>query len=81
MKEVTREGVPEAVMAFVESLKPKPVETGAKHYSFVIEIAYWSGRYEVSRRFCERDRSSIPAYFHPDNLVPTLRYIKGSSLE
>jgi hypothetical protein len=23
------------VMAFVESLKPKPVETGAKHYSFV----------------------------------------------
>jgi hypothetical protein len=46
-----------------------------------IEIAYWSGRCEVLRRFCERDTSTIPAYFHPDNLVPIRRYIRGGDLE
>ena len=47
----------------------------------LIEIAYWSGRCEVVRRFCERDTSSIPAYFHPDKLVPIRRYIRGGTLE
>ena len=28
-----------------------------------IETAYWSGRHEVLKRFCSRDKSSIPALF------------------
>ena len=44
----------------------------------ILEVAYWSGRTEVLRRFCERDNSRIPKYFHPDKLVPTVRYIQGT---
>jgi SIR2-like domain len=42
-----------------------------------VEIAYWSGHYEILRRYCSRDISSIPAYFHPDKLVPVAKFVKG----
>lgn len=60
-----------------ESANLKHLNLMSKKKNYV-EIAYWSGRYEVMRRFCERDSSSIPIYFHPDNLLPTRRYIKGA---
>jgi hypothetical protein len=44
-----------------------------------IEIAYWSGRNEVFRRFCNRDASIIPPYFHPQKLAPTPKFVKGRS--
>ncbi|HYK37274.1 hypothetical protein [Alloacidobacterium sp.] len=43
----------------------------------VIEIAYWSGRFEVVERFCDRDVTSIPAYFHPYKMAPVARFVKG----
>jgi hypothetical protein len=45
----------------------------------VIEIAYWSGRVEVLRRFNNRQKSSIPAFFHPYRMHPTQKLIKGDS--
>lgn len=43
----------------------------------LIEVAYWSGRVEVLDRFSRRELSEIPAYFHPNRLQPTTRYIRG----
>lgn len=48
----------------------------SKEKNFV-EIAYWRGRYEVIKRYCNRDKRKIPAYFHPNKLIPTHKYIKG----
>jgi SIR2-like domain len=45
----------------------------------LIEIAYWSGRVEVLRRFNNRQKSPIPAFFHPYRMHPTQKLIKGSS--
>lgn len=45
----------------------------------LIEIAYWSGQNEIINRYCNRDKRKIPAYFHPNKLVPTYKYIKGNS--
>jgi hypothetical protein len=42
-----------------------------------IEVAYFGGQYEIIKRFCNRDKSRIPAYFHPNKLIPTHKYIKG----
>ena len=42
-----------------------------------VEIAYWEGRYEVIKRYCNRDKRKIPAYFHPYKLISTHRYVKG----
>jgi len=43
----------------------------------IVEIAYWSGRVEVLDRFCRKTMSQIPIYFHPNRLVPSLKYIRG----
>jgi hypothetical protein len=43
----------------------------------LIEIAHWSGRHEAVKRFCERDESSVPFYFHPYKLSPILKFVKG----
>jgi hypothetical protein len=43
----------------------------------IIEIAYWSGRVEVLNRFCRRDNSPTPIYFHPHRLIPSQKYIRG----
>jgi hypothetical protein len=45
--------------------------------NIAIEIAYWSGRVEVLRRFCSRDTSRIPIYFHPNRFEPSQKYIRG----
>ena len=42
-----------------------------------VEIAYWSGRQEVLRRFCSRDKSSVPIYFHPRKLTPIPKFVQG----
>ena len=42
-----------------------------------IEVAYFGGQYEVIKRFCNREKTKIPAYFHPKKLIPTHKYIKG----
>jgi SIR2-like domain len=42
-----------------------------------VEYAYWRGRAEVLGRFCERDTSRIPVYFHPSILMPSQKYIRG----
>lgn len=42
-----------------------------------IEVAYWSGRHEVMERFCDRDQSTIPIYFHPSRLEPVAKFVKG----
>jgi hypothetical protein len=44
----------------------------------LIEIAYWGGQYEVISRYCNGDKRKIPAYFHPNKLIPTQKYIKGN---
>ena len=43
----------------------------------IIEIAYWSGRVEVLDRFCRRDLSPIPIYFHPNRMLPSQKYVRG----
>jgi hypothetical protein len=45
----------------------------------LIEIAYWSGREEVLARFNSRQKSPIPAFFHPYRLHPTRKLVKGKS--
>jgi hypothetical protein len=42
-----------------------------------IEVAYWNGHQEVLRRFCSRDKTEIPTYFHPRNLVPISKFVQG----
>jgi hypothetical protein len=42
-----------------------------------VEIAYWTGRHEVLQRFCSRDRSPIPAYFHPKQMIPIPSFVQG----
>ena len=42
-----------------------------------VEMAYWGGRFEIIKRFCNRAKTKIPAYFHPNKLIPTHKYIKG----
>ncbi|MGA2483970.1 MAG: hypothetical protein ABSF92_12725 [Candidatus Acidiferrales bacterium] len=44
-----------------------------------IEIAYWSGRFEVIRRFVKRTKGPIPAYFHPYRARPLTKLIKGKT--
>jgi hypothetical protein len=44
----------------------------------IIEIAYWSGRAEVLERFNNRDGNPIPTYFHPEQLLPTQKLVKGT---
>jgi hypothetical protein len=39
----------------------------------VIEIAYFSGWCEVLRRLCRGSASTLPAFFHPQALVPTAK--------
>ena len=43
----------------------------------LVEVAYWGGKYEVIKRYCNRDKRKIPAYFHPNKLIPSHKYIKG----
>jgi len=43
----------------------------------LIEITYWSGRVEVLDRFCKRDVTPLPIYFHPNRLRPSQKYIRG----
>jgi len=43
-----------------------------------VEVAYWRGQFEVIKRYCSRDNRKIPSYFHPKNLIPTHRYVKGN---
>jgi hypothetical protein len=43
----------------------------------IVEMAYWGGRFEVIKRYCNRAKTKIPAYFHPNKLIPTHKYIKG----
>jgi hypothetical protein len=45
-----------------------------------IEIAYWAGRVEILERFNRRKRSPIPAYFHPYQLRPMTKLLKGKAL-
>jgi len=45
-----------------------------------IEVAYWSGRTEIMKRFQSRNRASIPPYFHPYRLSPHRKFIKGQAL-
>ena len=42
-----------------------------------IEISYWTGRYTVLERYCSRNESPIPAFFHPNRMVPIARFVKG----
>jgi hypothetical protein len=42
-----------------------------------IEVAYWNGHQEVLRRFCSRDKTAIPMYFHPRNLVPVSKFVQS----
>jgi hypothetical protein len=42
-----------------------------------IEVAYWTGRQMVLDRFCARNNSPIPAFFHPAKEVPISRFVKG----
>lgn len=43
-----------------------------------VEIAYWSGRAEVLDRFNRRRKLRIPSFFHPYELRPLQRLMKGS---
>jgi hypothetical protein len=54
----------------------KQVEQARREGDF-IEVAYWTGRHEVVSRFCEYRKTSIPAYFHPNQLLPVSRLVKG----
>ncbi len=47
----------------------------------VIEVAYWSGRLEVIRRFVNRTKGPIPAYFHPYDWRPLAKLVKGQAFE
>jgi hypothetical protein len=58
------------------SQSEKHLELMHKHRD-AIEIAYWSGRVEVLRRFCERDNSPVPIYFNPNRQTPSQKYIRG----
>lgn len=49
----------------------------AKKEQDPIEVAYWSGHREVIRRFCERDDTKIPAYFHPYRFEPIRKFVRG----
>lgn len=51
----------------------------AREADDAVDIAYWSGRKEVYDRFCHRDLSPIPAYFHPYRLVPMRRFTEGNA--
>jgi hypothetical protein len=42
-----------------------------------IEVAYWGGRKEVMERFCHRDSTAIPPFFHPQKLTPIKKFIQG----
>jgi hypothetical protein len=42
-----------------------------------IEIAYWSGRFEVIRRFINRTKVAIPPYFHPYRGRPLAKLVNG----
>ena len=54
----------------------KQVEQARREGDF-IEVAYWTGRHEVVSRFCKYRKTSIPAYFHPNQLLPVSRLVKG----
>ncbi len=43
-----------------------------------VEIAYWSGRVAVIKRFCARSKAPILPYFHPYRLHPTKKLVKGN---
>jgi hypothetical protein len=58
------------------NIAAKAVRQSRKKDNFV-EVAYWTGRHEVVERFCDRDDTAIPAYFHPNQLVPVARFVKG----
>jgi hypothetical protein len=42
-----------------------------------IETAYWSGRFEVVRRFINRTKAAIPPYFHPYRARPLAKLVSG----
>jgi hypothetical protein len=42
-----------------------------------VEVAYWTGRRVVLERFCARNSSQIPPFFHPAKMVPIPRFVKG----
>jgi hypothetical protein len=46
-----------------------------------VEIAYRSGRIEVLDRFNNREKSKIPAFFHPYKLAPTQNLVKGKDFK
>jgi hypothetical protein len=46
-----------------------------------IEIAYWSGRLAILKRFCQRSKAPIFPYFHPYRSRPTKKLIRGASFE
>jgi hypothetical protein len=43
-----------------------------------LEVAYWSGRTEVLKRFGQRSTAPIPRYFHPYRMRPSRKLVKGS---
>ncbi len=51
----------------------------AKKARDIIEIAYWTGRYSAVQAYFEEELSQIPAYFHPYQLRPAPKLIKGST--
>jgi hypothetical protein len=57
-------------------LAAKQIKQAEKARQF-IEVAYWTGRHEIVRRFCDRDHSSIPPYLHPNRMSPATRLVKG----
>jgi hypothetical protein len=42
-----------------------------------IEIAYFTGRVEILKRFCHRSTAKISQYFHPYRMRPSRRLVRG----
>lgn len=42
-----------------------------------IEVAYMTGWCVVLERFCSRNDSQIPPFFHPAKMIPVSRFVKG----
>ncbi len=49
----------------------------AKKQRDPIEIAYWCGRNAVLSAYLEAGQEEIPTYFHPYNVTPIRRLVKG----
>jgi hypothetical protein len=47
----------------------------------LIEVAYWSGRLHVVKKFVNRLKGPIPPYFHPYDARPLTRLVNGRAFD